>query len=71
MELCLEVVAAVVAVIDPLFSGEPLLALPDMTLSLHGLDDRHPPVVADEDEKADDPLEKDPAEVINAEKNHP
>lgn len=67
----LEIIAAVVAVENTLRAGKPFPALPDMALAHDGLDDRRPPIVADEDQKPDDPFNEDPCDIESAEKHGP
>ena len=48
-----------------------LFTLPYMPLSARLLHNRHPPVVAQKDTKSDHPLQKNPANIINAKEDQP
>lgn len=67
----LEIIAAIVAVEYALGPGEPFAALPNVPFSHTCLDDRYPPVIKQEDEKADYPFDKDPENIIKTEEHGP
>ena len=67
----LEIISAIVAIVYPLNARKPLFALPDVALSHARLDDRDPPIVKDKNAKADHPLYKDPAKIVDTEQYHP
>ena len=59
------------AVVCLLSSGEPALALPDVTLALGLLDHIHPPINADKDHQSDTPLDRDQDQINPAKNQEP
>ena len=62
---------AIVAIIVARLSGEPLSGFPDVALLLHCLDNRHPPVKANQNHKSDQPFEHNEEDVKPAEQQQP
>ena len=63
--------AAVVAIEDALGAGKPLPALPHVPFPGYVFDDRHPPVVTDQQHKTDHPFDHYNSHIIDAKQNEP
>ena len=58
---------ALVTVKDPSSAGKPLLGLPNVALPCHRVNDRHPPIVANEHHKTNHPFAHHPQKVPKTE----
>ena len=68
---CTKIVSAMMTIIYFFRVRKKLFTLPYMPLSACPLHNRHPPVVAQKDTKSDHPLQKNPANIINAKEDQP
>ena len=66
-----KIVSAMMTIIYFFRVRKKLFTLPYMPLSACPLHNRHPPVVAQKDTKSDHPLQKNPANIINAKEDQP
>ena len=65
--LTLEIMRAVVAVVNFLSSGEPTQALPHITLAFDFSDDCHPDIDTEDDHQTDTPFDHHPTDEEYAE----
>ena len=70
-KLTLEIVRAIVAVVDFLSAREPTLSFPNITLFLDCFYNSHPPVKAKNNHKANHPLNENPYPINPAKQNEP
>lgn len=69
--LTLKIIGTIVAIVNFLSTGEPTLAFPDITFPLGFFNNRHPPVKANDDHKADHPLDHNPEQEKPTKQNKP